>query len=127
MTEPSPILDDIAIRRMTYQERREHGLCVERCCMQRAALGRVRCRTHLEMVNRACAKIRSRRTEVDVAKREQRLVERAREEAAAQPAADVVEIEHARHARKRVPRGERLGNSLVTRDASGRVIVTKIA
>ncbi len=129
MTEPSPSLDDVAIRRLSYQERRERGLCVERCCTQKAADGRARCLTHLAMVNRACAKIRSRRnTQADVAKREQQVVDEARVAAPKlERAAEVVELERVRHARKRVPRGERLGNSMVTRDASGRVVVTKIA
>jgi len=108
-------------RRLSYQERRDLGLCVERCCARAPVPGRVRCAVHLAMVNRSCAKIRDRRsTQADVVERERQLVEASR-------AADASGEQPVRRPRKTVPRSQRLGNSLVTRDAQGRVVVTKIA
>lgn len=116
-------LAELPQRRLTYQERRDLGLCVERCCAKPPVPGRVRCAVHLAMVNRSCAKIRDRRsTQADVVEREQRLVEASRA-----ASADATGEQPVRRSRKVVPRSQRLGNSMVTRDAQGRVIVTKIA
>ena len=122
LVDASSLVEPPQARRLSYQERRELGLCVERCCALPPVAGRVRCAVHLEMVNRSCAKIRARRsTQADVVERERQLVEASR------IAADATGEQPVRRSRKVVPRSQRLGNSMVTRDAEGRVIVTKIA